>query len=129
MPIRIQLDDPNRTDLLRDYFRRLGAEAAVKDDSTLEVAFRADDDADVAAFLRSWTTTNGVGAREVPAPSVAVVAPREVVPRGSTPADPPPTATRKSIWRWPSSTARPAAPTTFSRRGSSSTDAASGHPC
>ena len=89
MPIRIQLDDPSRADVLRDYFRRLGAEAAVKDESTLEVAFRADDDADVAAFLGSWTTTNGVGAREVPAPSVAFVAPREVVPRGSTPADPP----------------------------------------
>jgi Type II secretion system (T2SS), protein E, N-terminal domain len=90
LPTRIKLDDPNRADLLRDYFLRLGADASVNDDSTVEVAFREDDDdADVAAFLSSWTTTNRVGAREVSAATVAFLVPPEVAPRGSTLSDPP----------------------------------------
>jgi hypothetical protein len=89
LPTRIQLDDPNSADALRDYFLRLGAEVSVNDDSTVEVEFSAADDADVDSFLSSWTATNGAGARTVAAATVAVLAPREVAPRGSTPSDPP----------------------------------------
>jgi hypothetical protein len=91
--MRIRLDDPTRADVLRDYFLRLGAEAAVNDDATLEVDFRADDTADVDAYLSSWVTRNGIGASIgasiVAAANVAGLAPPEVVPRGSTPSDPP----------------------------------------
>jgi hypothetical protein len=90
LPTRIQLDDPNRADLLRDYFLRLGAEAAVNEDATLDVEFHEDDDdADIDAFLSSWTTTNRIGARRLEAATVAFLAPREVAPRGATLSDPP----------------------------------------
>jgi Type II secretion system (T2SS), protein E, N-terminal domain len=88
--VRIQLDDPTRADALRDYFLRLGAEAAVAADETLEVAFRDDDDdVDVAAFLSSWTTANHVAASVVAVAPVSALPTREVAPRGSTPSDPP----------------------------------------
>jgi hypothetical protein len=87
--MRIQLDDPTRADVLRDYFLRLGAEAAVNADATVEVDFRDDDTADVDASLSSWATRNGIGASVVAAANVAVLEAPEVVPRGSKPSDPP----------------------------------------
>jgi hypothetical protein len=87
--VRIQLDEPMRVDALRDYFLRLGAEATVNPDSTLDVRFRMDDDVDVAGFLRSWTAGNQLGARAIPAGASPLEAPPEVAPRGSTPSDPP----------------------------------------
>ena len=91
MAVRVQLDDPTRAEVLRDYFLRLGADAAVNADRTLDVQFRVDDDLDVHAYLRSWATTNRLGARTIPAGGAAeaVPTPREVAPRGSTPSDPP----------------------------------------
>ena len=88
--VRVQLDDPTRVEALRDYFLRLGAKAAVNADRTLDIQFRDDDDANVNAYLRSWTTTNRLGARTIAA-GASDVAPAtpEVVPRGSTPSDPP----------------------------------------
>ena len=90
MIARIQLDDPTRTDLLRDYFLRLGADAVVGDDAILEVRFREDDEADLDAFLGSWTEANRTAATKVAdAATPAKVTPLEVTPRSSKPSDPP----------------------------------------
>jgi hypothetical protein len=88
--VRVQLDDPTRVEALRDYFLRLGAKAAVNADRTLDIRVGDDDDVDVNAYLRSWTTTNRLGARTM-APGASELAPTapEVAPRGSTPSDPP----------------------------------------
>lgn len=90
--MRIQLDDPSRVTELRDYFLRLGANAVVNEDSTVEVCFADDDEVDARGFLRTWATTNmvsthTVGAGDEPARAPAVRP--EVEPRGATPADPP----------------------------------------
>jgi hypothetical protein len=85
---RIQLDDPTRTDVLRDYFLRLGAEAVVGADAIVEVRFREDDDADVEALLGSWTEANGIQATKVADKPVVLAAP-EVAPRSATLSDPP----------------------------------------
>ena len=87
--MRIEIDDPTRADALRDYFLRLGAEAALDGESTLDVKFREDDDVDVEAYLGNWSRTNRLGARTIPAAAPPVLAPREVAPRGSTLSDPP----------------------------------------
>jgi hypothetical protein len=89
--VRVQLDDPTRVETLRDYFLRLGAKAAVNADRTLDIQFRDDDaDANINAYLRSWITTNRVGAQTIAAGASGVAqSTPEVVPRGSTPSDPP----------------------------------------
>jgi hypothetical protein len=89
LAMRIQLDDPTRVEALRDYFLRLGADASVNADSTLEVEFRDDDDVDVGSFLRSWVATNGLSARTIAGAAVSALQQPEVAPRGSTPSDPP----------------------------------------
>ena len=89
--VRVQLDDPTRAEALRDYFLRLGATVSVNGDKTLDIQVAEDDDVDATAYLRSWATTNRIGASTVPtdAPPAAVPGPREVAPRGATPSDPP----------------------------------------
>jgi Type II secretion system (T2SS), protein E, N-terminal domain len=87
---RIQLDDPSRVGVLRDYFLRLGAKATVNVDSTLDVRLDDDDDVNVGAYVRSWATTNGLGATITSAGAGAAESvPPEVAPRGSTPFVPP----------------------------------------
>jgi hypothetical protein len=48
--------------MLRDYFLRLGGDAAVDQDGIVSVAFERDEDADVEEYLSSWAATNGVHA-------------------------------------------------------------------
>jgi hypothetical protein len=91
--VRIQVDDPTRLEALRDYFLRLGAEAVVNDDATLDVRFcENDDDVDARAYLRTWSNANRIAATAVAAdasPAPAVAAKPEVGPRGVSPFDPP----------------------------------------
>ena len=90
--MRIQLDDPSRVTELRDYFLRLGANAVVNEDSTVEVCFAGDDEVDARRFLRTWAATNEVSTHTVGAgdePTRTPAVRPEVEPRGATPADPP----------------------------------------
>jgi hypothetical protein len=65
--VRIALDDPTRASALRDYFLRLGAQATLNADSTVDVRFAVGEEVDVTAFLRSWASTNGVTAQTLAA--------------------------------------------------------------
>jgi hypothetical protein len=48
---------------LRDYFLRLGADAVIAADGTLEIALAVNDDATVERYLSTWASTNQIPAR------------------------------------------------------------------
>lgn len=87
--VRIALDDPTRAPALRDYFLRLGAQATLNADATVDVRFVLEEEVDVRACLRSWASANGVTARTLAATREPVQAKPEVGPRGANPFDPP----------------------------------------
>jgi hypothetical protein len=105
--VHIELDDSTRASALRDYFLRLGAQATLNADSTVDVRFDVGEEVDVQACLHTWAATNGVTARTIaatgpPIPATPEIqakpeiqtkpeiqAKPEVGPRGANPFDPP----------------------------------------
>jgi hypothetical protein len=67
--VRIELKDPGRAQQVRDFFLRLGAEASVAADGTVDARFPKDtlnDDIDAEECLQSWMAVNGADAQVVP---------------------------------------------------------------
>jgi hypothetical protein len=67
--VRIELKDPGRAQQVRDFFLRLGAEASVAADGTVDARFPKDtlnDDIDAEECLQSWMAVNGADGQVVP---------------------------------------------------------------
>src|SRR6266571_1937190 len=92
MGVRLELQDSSKVICVRDYFRRLGANATIQDGDGVEVQFpegSLSDSESIEEYLYSWSTTNGVGARATMLSAV----PANVVPLArpaSSPSTPPP---------------------------------------
>ena len=95
--VRIEMKDPGRADQVRDFFLRLGAEASVAADGTVDARFPQDtlnDDIDAEECLQSWMAVNGADAQVVPevasrpasrAADLFEILPREHPRQGSPP--------------------------------------------
>ncbi len=67
--MRIQLSDPGRSGALRDYFSRLGADAVLDGDHSVDVKFpdgALGEGETIEAYLQRWTDANGIGAEVAP---------------------------------------------------------------
>lgn len=95
--VRIELKDPGRADQVRDFFRRLGAEASVAADGVVDARFPEDalnDEINAEECLQSWAAVNRTGAHVVlgvaaspanPAADIFEILPREHPRQGAPP--------------------------------------------
>src|SRR5438067_12852602 len=63
MSVRVELRDSSKIAAVGDYFRRLGAQATIRNGSAVEIEFpegSLSDDESIDEYLRSWSTKNGV---------------------------------------------------------------------
>jgi hypothetical protein len=86
--VRIELKDPSRAGQLRDFFLRLGAEATVAPDGSVDARFPEDalnQDINAEEYLQGWVATNAAPAQVVlgspAAPATAPAAIFEILPR------------------------------------------------